>query len=71
MGLCRKVPGCAGHVGGEGVIMDIVAVINSVAPGALPAAAIVFVWWKLDRRILELEVLFKRLPCNFDKECEK
>ncbi|WP_168185871.1 hypothetical protein [Magnetospirillum sp. ME-1] len=48
----------------------IVASLNSVAPGALPAAAIVWVWWKLDRRILELEVLFKRLPCNRAMECE-
>lgn len=51
--------------------MDIVAVINSVAPGALPAAAIVWVWWKLDHRITVLETRWEILWEKHLSEMEK
>ncbi|WP_156612715.1 hypothetical protein [Paramagnetospirillum marisnigri] len=50
---------------------ELINMLSAVAPGSLPAAAILWVWQKLDRRILELEILFKRLPCNFEKECDR
>ena len=50
---------------------DLIAALTAMAPGSLPAAAILWVWQKLDRRILELEILFKRLPCNRRMECDE
>lgn len=52
----------------EALIPEILHVLG---PGALPAAALLYVWWKLDHRILELEILFKALPCNKPSECHK
>lgn len=47
-------------------------IMQAFAPGALPAGAVLWLAYKLDRRILALEVLVKRLPCEREQqECPR
>lgn len=47
-------------------------VLQAAAPGALPAGAIIWMWWKLDRRIFALELRLGLVPCQQNREgCER
>lgn len=42
-----------------------------IAPGALPAVAILYAWWKLDKRITVLETQWEILWSQHSKENDR
>ncbi|WP_168185869.1 hypothetical protein [Magnetospirillum sp. ME-1] len=40
---------------------DLLNLLQAVAPGTLPAGAILYAWWKLDHRITVLEARWEIL----------
>lgn len=52
-------------------MLEFAQLAQAIAPGTLPAAAILYAWWKLDHRITVLESRWEILWEHHIKELSK